>query len=248
MQRFPNTTVNQTIPCDTTINGTCFSTPSVDECIQSCTPPNCYWGTWSAQDRICKPVLYNTHRDLNPGFLLQPQDGMTTFIDGSFFSLPADRGDRMFFYDRVRLQNVETGLILKPDIRLRMTRPFIPEPGLHFIPITTRTPVLLYDRQIDSVLRAEGRNVNWYKAIDFLNQDYEAFFLEPTTPTEEKNQPMSYSDTFRLRTAAMEYISLPPLYQYMTPRLNDLIISNDPSFDLPRTFRFLYIPTNPTAT
>jgi hypothetical protein len=252
MQQFPNTTVNLDVPCDATINGTCFTTPTVNECMEQCTAPQCYWGTWNARDRICKPIYYSTHRDLNPGFILKPDNDTTTFIDGSFFTLPAERGDRMFFYDRVRVQNVETGLVLKPDVRLRMTRPFIPHPGLNFIPITTRTPVLLYDRQLDSVLRVEGRSVNWYKAIDFLNQDYEAFFLEPTNANADTDKPqqprqLAYSDTFRIRTAAMEYVALPPLTQYFTPRLNDLIVSNDPAFDLPRTFRFLYVPTNPTA-
>jgi hypothetical protein len=191
---------------------------------------------------------------MNPGFLLQPDSNTTTFIDGSFFKLPADRGDRVFFYDRIRLQNVETGMILKPDVRLRMTRPFIPHPGLNFIPVTRRTPVLLYDRQLDSVLRVEGRNVNWYKAIDFLNQDYEAFFIEPIrgsgkssgTDGTDENLDISYSDTFYLRTAANEYIALPPLYQHFTPRLNDLVVLSRNS-NLPRTFRFLYIPSNPTS-
>lgn len=150
----------------------------------------------------------------------------------------------MFFYDRVRVQNVETGIVLKPDVRLRMTRPFIPQPALSFIPITTRTPVLLYDRQLDSVLRVEGRNVNWYKSVDFLNQDYEAFFLEPL---QEKNTSnLFYSDTFRIRTAVNEYISLPPLYQHFTPRLNDLVSLD--STNLPNQFRFMYIPAQPTTS
>lgn len=246
MQQFSNTTVNLNIPCDTTINGTCFSTPNATACAEMCVPPNCYWGTWSAQNQECKPVFYNSHRDLNPGFLFKPHDGVTTFVDASFFKLPAERGDRMFFYDRVRVQNVETGIVLKPDVRLRMTRPFIPHPGLNFIPITTRTPVLLYDREIDSVLRVENQQVNWYKAIDFLNQDYEAFFLEPTRSS--GSNELKYPDTFRIRSAAMEYVALPPLYQFQTPRLNDLIVSNDPSFNLPQTFRFLYVPMKPTAS
>jgi hypothetical protein len=205
-----------------------------------CTPPQCYWGTWNPAE--CKPVFYNSYRDLNPGFILQPADGTTTFIDGSFFKLPAERGDQIFFYDRVRVQNVETGIVLQPDVRLRMTRPFMPHPGINFIPITTRTPVLLYDRQLDSVLRVEGRSVNWYKAIDFLNEDYEAFFLEPDVKPESGPKNMMYSDTFQIRTAFNEFICLPPLYQHFTPRLNDLIVSKEP---LPRRFRFLYVPTNP---
>ena len=91
MQQFPNTTVNLDVPCDSTINGTCFTTASAEDCVRLCTPPNCYWGTWSAQNHECKPVFYNSHRDLNPGFLFKPQDGTTTFVDGSFFKLPAER-------------------------------------------------------------------------------------------------------------------------------------------------------------
>ena len=245
MQQFPNTTVNLSVPCDAMMTGSCTQTPTVDACIEQCAAPLCYWGTWNAKDQTCKPVYYNTHRDLNPGFILKPEEGTTTFIDSSFFKLPAERGDRIFFYDRVRIQNVETGVVLEPSVRLRMTRPFMPPPGINFIPVTTRTPVLLYDRQLDSVLRVEDTNVNWYKAVDFLNQDYEAFFL---VPTESRPSPeLTYSDTFKIRTAANEFISFPPLSQYFTPRLNDLIVSPR-SFNLPSTFRFLYVPSNPTSS
>lgn len=240
MQYFPNTNVNMELPCEATTTSSCTTTASAEECAQQCTPPQCYWGTWTPTE--CKPMYYNTYKDLNPGFILEPREGTTTFIDRSFFQLPAERGDQIFFYDRVRLQNVETGIILQPNVRLRMTRPFLPPPGLYFIPVTTRTPVLLYDRQLDAVLRVEGSNVNWYKAIDFLNQDYEAFFLEPVQ-SNRATPNLTYSDTFSIRTAYKEYLCLPPLYQHFTPRMNDLIVSRESS--LPRTFRFIYVPVNP---
>lgn len=251
MQTFPRTTVDLDVPCESTTTGSCTPAPSLDECMRQCVAPTCYWGTYSTTDQSCKPVYYNAYRDLNPGFILKPDAATTTFADGAFFTLPAQRGDRVFFYDRVRVQNVETGQILKPDVRLRMTRPFLPPPAIHFIPVTRKTPVLLYDRQLDSVLRVEGRNVNWYKSVDFLNQDYEAFFLEPTprpgtTSATPPDDSVYYSDTFRMRTAANEYISLPPLYQHFTPRLNDLVTMSN-TLNLPRTFRFVYVPTNPSG-
>lgn len=239
MQSFSNTGVQIKVPCDSTTTGDCPVARSAEDCMRLCQPPHCYWGTYSARTQKCTPVLYNSHRDLNPGFVFQPEEGTTTFVDTNFFRIPAERNDRMFFYDKVRIQNVETGIVLKPDLMLRPVTPYLPIPGMDFIPITARTPVLLYDRQLDSVLRVEGGNVNWYKAVDFLHQDYEAFFLE----TEEKESP-TYSSTFRIRSAINEYISLPPMTSFFEPRVNDLIVSL-PTINLPRTFRFLYIPPTP---
>jgi hypothetical protein len=255
MKQFNDTRVRLEIPCDSTVDGTCSKVPTVDQCIEKCKPPACYWGTYSTADQTCMPIQYSTHRNLNPGFLFHPSKGMITFADTSFFEFPADRKNRLFFYDRVRIQNVETGIILPPDVTFRLTRPYLPHPGLDFIPITSRTPVLLYDRTLDSVLRVEGSQVNWYKAIDFLNQDYEAFFFEPTTIPDPKEFSMNinpldlssekslyYSDVFHIRTAQNEHLSFPPMYRQFQPRLNDLIISTD-IYKLPNVFRFIYIPS-----
>jgi hypothetical protein len=255
MKQFPNTRVRLEVPCDSTVDGTCSTTPTIDQCVEKCKPPTCYWGTYSTSKQICKPVLYNTHRNLNPGFLFYPSPDTTTFADTQFFEIPADRKNRLYFYDRVRIQNVETGIVMNPDVTFRLTRPYLPHPGLDFLPITNRTPVLLYDRTLDSVLRVEGDQVNWYKAIDFLNQDYEAFFFEPTSIPDvdelEMNinpldvlpeQHLSYSGVFHIRTAQNEHLCFPPLYQHFQPRLNDLIISSD-IYKLPNVFRFIYIPS-----
>lgn len=255
MRKFDNTRVRLEIPCNSTTDGTCSKTPNVDECMAKCNPPNCYWGTYSKRDQTCVPVLYHTHKNLNPAFLFHPSNDMVTFADMSFFEFPADRKNRMYFYDRIRIQNVETGIVLSPDVTFRMTRPYLPHPALDFIPITTRTPVLLYDRTLDSVLRVEGDQVNWYKAIDFLNQDYEAFFLEPTIVPNSTDSMMninpidntperevSYSEVFHIRTPQNEHLCLPPMYQRYIPRLNDLIISSD-IYKLPNIFRFIYIPS-----
>jgi hypothetical protein len=255
MRKFDNTRVRLKIPCNSTTDGTCSKTNTVDECISKCNPPNCYWGTYSKRDQTCMPILYHTHKKLNPSFLFHPSNDTITFVDTNFFQVPTERRDRLFFYDRVRLQNVETGIFLTPDVTLRMTRPYLPHPGLDFIPITNRTPVLLYDRTLDSVLRVEGRQVNWYKAIDFLNQDYEAFFFQPTSLPDPNNFSMninpldntserdiSYSEVFHISTPQNDHLCLPPMYQRYTPRLNDLIVSSD-IYKLPNTFRFIYIPS-----
>lgn len=248
MKSLYNNNIDIDIPCDSTINGECSKTNTLEECVNKCKPPNCYWGTWSDQTKVCMPMNYNIYRDLNPGFVTKEQQGMTTFIDTNFFEYPAQRNNRIFFYDRVKIQNVETGYILEPRIRLRMTKPSIPQNGLENIPVTTRSPILFYDRNLDSVLRVEGNNVNWYKAIEFLNEDYEAFFLEPMHET--KNDPpvifnekkyVYYSDTFRIRDVLGNHLSLPHMYKILKPRLNDLIITSD-IYTLPNTYRFLYMP------
>jgi hypothetical protein len=183
---------------------------------------------------------------------------MTTFVDTQFFNVPAQRNNQLFFYDKVRLQNVETGHIIKPDVVLRPVNPYLPHPGIDFIPITNRTPVLFYDRQLDSVLRAEGENINWYKSIEHLNTTAEAFYLIPETNTNtntdtntnsnsnsSEKKSVYYSDTFTIRTALQQVISLPPLYNIAIPRINDLIVSSNRS--LPRLFRFIYLPTPVTG-
>jgi hypothetical protein len=250
MRQFQNTKVSLEIPCDATTDGTCGKAESLQECMEKCKPPVCYWGMYSEKSKACAPVNYFTHKNLNPGFLLRPQPQTTTFMDTQFFEYPPQRKNRLYYYDKIRIQNVETGIILSPDVVIRPTKPYLPHPGIDFIPVTTRTPVLMYDRQLDSVLRVEGMNVNWYKAIDVLNEDFEAFFLERYDPTEDENnfsrtQPpeeLVYSDTFKIRTSMRQYISLPPLFNYVRPRLNDLIISDD-IYKTPYLFRFIYIPT-----
>ena len=254
MRQFNDTRVRLKIPCNSTTDGTCSKTRNVEECMAKCVPPNCYWGTYSKRDRTCMPILYHTHKNLNPSFLFQPSRDSITFADTNFFQVPADRKNRLFFYDRIRIQNVETGIILTPDVTFRMTRPYLPHPALDFIPITNRTPVLLYDRTLDSVLRVEGDQVNWYTAIYFLNQDYEAFFFEPTSLPDSNNnmninpidntpeRDITYSEVFHIRTPQNEHLCFPPMYQTFTPRLNDLIISSD-IYKLPNIFRFIYIPS-----
>lgn len=251
MKNFENTNISLDIPCDSTIKGKCIQTETLEDCTNICKPPNCYWGTWSKDTKICKAVNFPIYKEVNPGFLLKPeQPGMTTFIDTNFFEFPAQRNNRIFFYDRVKIQNVETGYIMEPAIRLRMTKPSLPLSALEVVPITTKSPVLFYDRNLDSVLRVEGNNVNWYKAIEFLNEDYEAFFIEPVIqevdkyrtpyPSEKKN--IYYSDVFHIRTVLQQYIALPPMYAILKPRLNDLIVSSD-IYKSPYTFRFVYIPS-----
>lgn len=237
MKRFDNTKVSLTIPCDATIDGTCSTSNSIEDCMSKCSAPNCYWGMYSSRTKMCAPVNYSTHKYLNPAFLLKPEVDTTTFINTQFFEYPAQRNDRLFYYDKIRILNVETGIILPPDVMIRPTKPYLPHPGMDFIPVNPRSPVLLYDRQLDSVLRVEGRNVNWYKAIEVLNEDYEAFFLEPTEGPE-----INYSNTFRIRTSMMEYISLPPMSNFVQPRLNDLVTSDD-IYKTPSLFKFIYIPT-----
>lgn len=255
MKQFNDTRVRIKIPCDSTVTGSCIKTPTVEQCIEKCKPPNCYWGTYSNTDQTCMPVLYNTHKNLNPGFLFAPTKGSVAFADTSFFEFPAERKNRLYFYDRIRIQNVESGIILTPDVTLRLVKPYLPHPGLDFIPITNQTPVLLYDRTLDAVLRVEGSQVNWYKAIDFMNQDYEAFFLQPTQVPDESNSDMNinpvdsgpekqlvYSEVFHLRTAQNDLLCLPPFYTRYKPRLNDLIVSSD-IYKLPNVFRLIYIPS-----
>lgn len=239
MKQFANTKVSLQIPCDATVDGTCSTTTTLQDCMNKCVAPVCYWGMYSDRTKMCAPINYATHKNLNPGFLLSSDTGTTTFIDTQFFEYPAQRKDRLFYYDKIRIQNVETGIILPPDVMIRPTKPYLEHPGMDYIPVSVKSPVLFYDRQLDSVLRVEGRNVNWYKAIEVLNEDYEAFFLEPYN---SENKELVYSDVFKIRTSMMEYISLPPLSNFVQPRLNDLIISDD-IYKTPQLYRFIYIPT-----
>lgn len=237
-RQFVDTKVSLQIPCDGTVDGTCSTAQTLEECINKCKAPVCYWGMYSSRTKSCAPVNYATHKLLNPNFILKPEKDVTTFVDSNFFEYPAQRKDRLFYYDKIRIQNVETGIIIPPDVVFRPTKPYIPHPGLDFIPIQAGSPVLFYDRRLDSVLRAEGLYINWYKSIDVLNEDYEAFFLEPVDP----DLGFTYQNTFRIRTSMLDYMSLPPLYNFVQPRLNDLIIeegNNKNKF----SYKFLYIPT-----
>lgn len=245
MRPFYNTKVAIDIPCETTVNATCSTANNLDECMSRCVEPECYWGTYSEQTKVCKPVLYYTFKELNPGFIFKPEFQTTTFVNTNFFTVPAQRNNQLYFFDKIRLQNVETGHIIKPDIMLRPVNPYLPHPAADFIPITNQTPVLFYDRQLDSVLRAEGENINWYKSIENLNTNFEAFYLIPEPNIENPKKPVYYSDTFTIRTGLQQIVSLPPLYNIAIPRINDLVVSSSITSkeNLPHLFRLIYIPT-----
>jgi hypothetical protein len=245
MKSFPNTKVVANIPCEATTQATCTTAESAEECMKRCIEPQCYWGTYSEETKICKPVSYYTHKDLNPSFLFRPEPRTTTFVNTNFFTVPAQRNNQFFFYDKIRLQNVETEYIIKPDVVLRPVNPYLPHPAMDFIPITNQTPVLFYDRQLDSVLRAEGENINWYKAIENLNTTFEAFYLIPEPNIEQPRRNISYSEVFTIRTSLKQIISLPPMYNIAIPRINDLVVRDNITShqNLPHLFRFIYLPT-----
>lgn len=246
MRSFENTRVAMELPCEASVNGTCFQTPDLQTCMSRCKPPECYWGTYETNKKLCLPIRYNTHEKLNPAFIFRPSTTSTAFMDTSFFPYPAERNNRVFISDRITVENVETGLQIKPTVTLKLPKPYIPQPGASFLPITTRTPVLFYNRDYDSVLRADGLNINWYKAIDFLNENYEAQFLEPVDQSNnnvpvKNNREVLYSDIFRIKTVFGSYLTLPPMFNIVHPRLNDLILSSD-IYGAPNLFRLVLIP------
>lgn len=250
MKRFENTNISLEIPCETLVNGICDKTNTVEECIQKCNPPDCYWGKWSHKTKQCTPVKYYTHKNLNPTFLFRDEPDTVSFVDTSFFSYPPEKKNRVFFYDKIRLQNVETGQFLTPDVYLKPTKPYLPFPAINYIPIQSTTPVLFYSRYLDSVIRAEGNFLNWYKSVEFMNEEYESFFLEPAIDIRDynpeliyKTKDVFYSDVFRIRNILNMYWTYPPLYNMVKPRVNDLSI-HSLTEKLPQLFRFVYIPVN----
>ena len=244
MQKFPNINVNLDIPCETSINGKCFQTENIDQCIQKCQPPDCYWGMYDSKNHLCHPVRYNTHIRFNPAFIFKPHPTITTFMDTTTFPYPAERKNRIFIGDRVRIQNVETNLILNPAVTIKLPKPYIPPPGGNFLPVKMKTPILFYNRDLDSVLRIEDLNVNWYKAIDFLNDNNEAQFLEPVDPKTyqpiQTKRDLRYSDIFRIRNVFNAKFAFPPMFNGIHPRLNDLIVSLD-IIKTPSLFRLVKI-------
>jgi hypothetical protein len=220
--------------CQDTVTGLCPPLGK-EECIDWCEHNDeCGFGLF--RNNTCYPVRSSLRNEINPFYRMQPEVGSTAFT--KLYPFPPLQANRVFFGDRVKLQNVETGLILHPSFQLRLPHPYEYESTTQWIPITTRDHIVLKNIENSLILRPSGGGVDWIKNMSYTIPLYNTFHITPTV-----GEDILYTSEFHLQTTIGAYVGFYKGLQSDAAR--DLVCNPNPH-QLVYTFRF--IPLEPFFT
>lgn len=227
MKVLENTTLDIDMDCQDTVTGLCPPLGK-EQCIHWCEHnPECGFGLF--QNNTCYPIRSSLRKEINPFYRMQPLVGATTFTKS--YPYPPLQANRVFFGDRVQLQNVETGLILQPSFQLRLPHPYEYETTTQWIPVTSQNHVVLKSIESSLILRPSGSGVDWIKNMSYTIPLYNTFHVTPTLGKE-----ILYTSEFYLQTTTGAYIGF---FKGLPSDQASALVCNQNSRLLNCTFRFI---------